>query len=667
MKNACLFVLCLFIMGQNSYAQHELCGTVKPSYFKPGKFQNPKIFKKLKKEIKERQSGTRSSDELCITHQPILVHIIRRTDGTGGISLSTIENELAGTNESYEDACMAFYIAEVSYIDNDTYYDFNNSDESTLHSTYSVDNIINIYFANTVTSGTTSICGYAKYPGGIDIIMMKNSCASNGSTLTHELGHFFNLPHTHSGGNELVDGSNCATAGDDFCDTPADPNISGKVNVSCDYTGTDTDANGDPYTPDTYNIMSYSRKSCRIFYSVEQLAESQYIFENVRNYFTSDVFSNNFSADQTETCNNSLTVQFSEECVGEVSYQWDFQNDGTIDDTGPNPSFTYTEAGNYDVRLVVSDGSQEISRVMTGYIKIGAEAMPSFTDIENFPIGSAGGSFIEGWKSEQSSTNDFKWRVDENGTASNNTGPNTDHTLGTSEGNYFYTEATGYDQGDVAEIVSPCIDIPATSLFPELSFYYHMFGDGMGTLHIDVNVGSGWINSIASIVGEQQQNQSDPWLEFVVPLNAYVGNVIQIRFRGIRGNNFKSDMSIDDIRIHENIPCEYVYTNANEGPGSLREATNCGGSNPILFAADVETITLDSPIEISGNLSIIATSTSPVTIITNEATPLFDIKSGVELELGNLNLDTPDQQPPFTFEDSSATLRFSNQVNLIQN
>ena len=38
-----------------------------------------------------------------------------------------------------------------------------------------------------------------------------------GRTLTHELGHYFNLDHTF----EACDGANCATSGDRVCDTPA--------------------------------------------------------------------------------------------------------------------------------------------------------------------------------------------------------------------------------------------------------------------------------------------------------------------------------------------------------------------------------------------------------------------------------------------------------------
>ena len=87
---------------------------------------------------------------------------------------------------------------------------------------------------------------------------------------------FFGLLHTHDirNGKELVNRSNCSTAGDLFCDTPADPQLSRfTVNGSCTYTGTVTDLIGDAYSPNTHNFMSYSRKSCRDEFSSEQMDE----------------------------------------------------------------------------------------------------------------------------------------------------------------------------------------------------------------------------------------------------------------------------------------------------------------------------------------------------------------------------------------------------------
>lgn len=44
-----------------------------------------------------------------------------------------------------------------------------------------------------------------------------------------------------------------------------------------------------------------------------------------------------------------------------IDYQWDFDNDGTIDDTGENVSFTYQEVGNYEARLLVIDSEGHTS------------------------------------------------------------------------------------------------------------------------------------------------------------------------------------------------------------------------------------------------------------------------------------------------------------------
>ena len=91
------------------------------------------------------------------------------------------------------------------------------------------------------------------------------------------MGHALGLPHTHGLTNmgttdELADGSNCAVAGDRFCDTPADPNLLGKVDGACRYVGTARDARGMAYTPNTANIMSYSNTPCMTFFSPQQFA-----------------------------------------------------------------------------------------------------------------------------------------------------------------------------------------------------------------------------------------------------------------------------------------------------------------------------------------------------------------------------------------------------------
>ena len=64
-----------------------------------------------------------------------------------------------------------------------------------------------------------------------------------------------------------------------------------------------------------------------------------------------------------------LTVNFTDLSTGNpISWEWDFQNDGTIDSYEQNPSYTYTNAGLYTVSLTVSDGTNSDEEVKVEYI-----------------------------------------------------------------------------------------------------------------------------------------------------------------------------------------------------------------------------------------------------------------------------------------------------------
>ena len=68
-----------------------------------------------------------------------------------------------------------------------------------------------------------------------------------------------------------------------------------------------------------------------------------------------------------------LLVQFSDQSTPQeliTSWQWDFQNDGTIDSYDQNPEWTYYEAGTYSVSLTVSDGTNEDTEIKENYITV---------------------------------------------------------------------------------------------------------------------------------------------------------------------------------------------------------------------------------------------------------------------------------------------------------
>jgi PKD repeat protein len=54
-----------------------------------------------------------------------------------------------------------------------------------------------------------------------------------------------------------------------------------------------------------------------------------------------------------------------------ISYKWDFDNNGTIDSTVQNPSYTYIRPGLYTVKLIVTDiEGGTYTSIREDYIKI---------------------------------------------------------------------------------------------------------------------------------------------------------------------------------------------------------------------------------------------------------------------------------------------------------
>jgi hypothetical protein len=214
---------------------------------------------------------------------PLTFHVVRTSAGTGGISESQLSQALADADTAFASMGISFCLpGPTIYIDSDAfYYDIDTVEEiDALRLTDPVPNTINIYFTPNLAWEGGGLCGIASFTfDSVQGIAMNNGCTGtpeNPSTFPHELGHYFDLFHTHETmfGDECVDGSNCDVAGDWMCDTPADPNLSGQVTPppDCLYTGGESGpCPGDPpYDPDTTNLMSYSHALCRDNFSPQQ-------------------------------------------------------------------------------------------------------------------------------------------------------------------------------------------------------------------------------------------------------------------------------------------------------------------------------------------------------------------------------------------------------------
>jgi PKD repeat protein len=82
--------------------------------------------------------------------------------------------------------------------------------------------------------------------------------------------------------------------------------------------------------------------------------------------YQSDIVAN-FTADKTNGI-TPLTVQFTDQSTNATSWSWDFNNDGIIDSTSQNPTWTYTSSGNYTVKLTVTGPGGIDAETKTNYI-----------------------------------------------------------------------------------------------------------------------------------------------------------------------------------------------------------------------------------------------------------------------------------------------------------
>lgn len=181
------------------------------------------------------------------------------------------------------------------------------------------------------------------------------------------------------------------------------------------------------------------------------------------------------------------------------------------------------------------------------------QTINSFPHSENFePFATCPQSCLSpcaltnGWINE-TTADDMDWITDDSGTPTNLTGPTAnggaDHNPGIAGGKYLYLESTSC-ANSTAYLETPLLDFTA-GVYPAMSFWYHMYGNSMGTIHIDVSTDTGatYTNDIIPAF----TSNMDAWQQKSVDLNAYSGQAIKIRIRGITGNGTTSDMALDDF------------------------------------------------------------------------------------------------------------------------
>lgn len=241
--------------------------------------------------IVQNKGNARQSEEETVYTIPVVVHVVHLGEdvGTGSnISDFQITEAIRGLNERYRNAIgdgadirLEFCLAsqdpsgqptnginrvDGSVVKNYQQYGIGGSCDGTSASETAIKNLsrwpvlkyYNIWVVHKICGGWA---GYAYYPNGLaydGAVMLRNYMTYGSTTLAHEIGHGFNLPHTFNGdnGNKFCPpNKNCATQGDYVCDTPPHKQNDCGASNPCTSEGI--------WDNSRFNYMSYCSKKTR--------------------------------------------------------------------------------------------------------------------------------------------------------------------------------------------------------------------------------------------------------------------------------------------------------------------------------------------------------------------------------------------------------------------
>ena len=257
-------------------------------------------------------------------------------------------------------------------------------------------------------------------------------------------------------------------------------------------------------------------------------------------------------------------------------------------------------------------------------IRTSTEVQCNFDVVNTFP-------YSENWESgrglfSEQAGDDGDWLLNTGGTPSGSTGPSQGNGPA---GQYLYIESSdiGVTTGAIgfnarAIIASSCIDL-TNHYNASLSFDYHMYGADMGTLALEVSEDGGitWTQAF-SVSGQQQTSNADAWTTQVVDLSAgnYDGKVVRVRFNGLTGASFNSDIAIDNFVITATEVCSVTTTWDgsswdNGTPTANVQAVIAGDYNMNTQASiDACAITVNSGATLTVAAGTYATSTGDITV-----------------------------------------------------
>jgi PKD repeat protein len=280
-----------------------------------------------------------------------------------------------------------------------------------------------------------------------------------------------------------------------------------------------------------------------------------------------------FSSDVTNG-KAPLTVQFKDESTNTpTAWEWDFDNDGTVDNTTQNPSYTYETVGTYTVKLTATNYGGSNSTTKTDYIAVTSDIS---APMANFTTDANSGQVpftVHFTDTTVGSVSNWKWDFGDGSTSSEQ---NPTHTY-VAEGSFNVNLTATGPGGSTTSTLPLTVSAPLTA---------NSYNGGIPLITVQNGTVSGglWYDSYSAMETSAQKT-------FTLPAHSNIkwARLYVTVYDGHMQNNYRGNVSIginaNGDSIYE-IQKNETFNTAYSFPGE-------GGTGPVWLSDHMNRVTSD--------------------------------------------------------------------------